>query len=212
MPAYTPTPNPLPGSVTLPADGEQPDAADTSGPDEIILDAIANLESSVLPQADLDRTQNHTVAADSEWGHVAGGGRTQQNEEPGGASLTILCDLPHGGIWIGSSVTIKPVVAARAGLPSVMPSVSAWKKRISTGAITSVAGAVNDSSGTVGAYETAHDIPISSFSETINRELYTYYLLLSGEGDGGGGNYVQYMEFILATTTTTVDAIDPGAS
>lgn len=212
--AYTPTPTALPGSVTIPDDGDDPDAADSGGPDETILDAIANLETSVIPQADFDRTQAHCSAADSEWGHVAGGNRTQQNEEPGGESLTIHCDLPHGGTWIGASVTISPIVAGRAGLPSVVPSVSAWKKRISTGAVTSVAGAVNDPSASVAAYEAPHDIPISIAgpNNVIDREFYTYYLLLSGEGDGGGANYSQFMQYVITTTTTTVDAIDPGAS
>ena len=212
--AYTPSPAPLPGSVTLPDDGDPPVAADTGGPDEIMLDALKNLENAVLPGADFDRTQAHCSAADSEWGHVAGGNRTQQNEEPGGESLTIHCDLPHGGTWIGASVTISPIVAGRAGLPSVLPSVSAWRKRISTGVSSSVAGAVNDPSASVVAYEAAHDIPISIAgpNNVVDRELYTYYLLLSGEGDGGGVNYHQFLQYVIATTTTTVDTIDGGAS
>ena len=210
--AYTPTPTALPGTVTIPDDGDLPVAADTGGPDEIILDALKNVEQYVILSGDVDRVQITSEADPSEWSYAASGNRAQQNEEPGGLSLRIPCSLPHGSTWSEGSVTISPVVVARAGLPSVMPSVGCFKKNVTTGTVTGLGSTYTDASATVGAYESVHTLTNASFSEVVNSQQYTYYMLLSGEGDGGGGNYQQGLEYIGAITTHSATHIDSGAS
>lgn len=71
--------------------------------------------------------------------------------------------------------------STHAGLPSSMPAFKVFRWDPTTGASTQVGTTATDGSGTVGAYEAAHDITLSGLSESLEGRL--YYIQIFGEDD-----------------------------
>ncbi len=71
--------------------------------------------------------------------------------------------------------------AVHGALPTSMPAFKVWRVDINTGAKTQVGSTATDASGTVGAYEAAHDITLSGLSESLEGRL--YFIEVRGEDD-----------------------------
>lgn len=93
-------------------------------------------------------------------------------------------DLPHGQTLTGITARWAPA-PAHGGVPT-MPVLTLYKVD-RDGTQTSLGSQTDTNSGSVGAYETAHDIAITGLTHTIDRESYRYQFTLSGET---GGNFV----------------------
>lgn len=188
-------------------------AADVAAGLQNLLNRTQYLYDLKRPGQDYDKSGTMNCAApEADWAYdTTTPARIQVTEAPAGQNLIINCDLPNQSTWVSQTVFINPVVAVRAGLPSVMPEVAACKMAISTGVVT-VLGTQVDTSADVTAYETYHPISILSINETVDRATYHYFLILQGEGDGGGGNFVAGLGYNASSDNRVIDFLDESAA
>lgn len=124
-----------------------------------------------------------------------------QNTASGGTLDIHLEELPHANVlqtltlrWIGAASH-----AAFPGGAPVMPSINLYRID-QDGTETSIAS-VSDTSATAGAYEAAHSITLSSITHTIDRTLYRYVLVVTGET---GGNFIANAKALGVVATVAV--------
>lgn len=88
-------------------------------------------------------------------------------------SVTVRVDGAGGG-------------ATHVGLPATLPAVEVFRVNSSTGAATSIAGPTTDASASLGAYESDHDITLSSIAETAAGAR--YFVEIQGESGANAVN------------------------
>jgi len=116
-------------------------------------------------------------------------------------------EIPDGSTL--DSITVKVIGAgAHGGLPGTMPGVKFRKYNISTASGT-VSSATLDGSGSVGAFEAAHEIVKSSIAEVINNETTRYGVQFESED---GANALAGLIVLGVTVTFTPATPDGGAA
>jgi hypothetical protein len=114
--------------------------------------------------------------------------------------------VPHGAVINGVKCLVAP--GAHASLPGTLPVLTLWREDVTTGAGTSI-GSVTDNgalwvSNNAAGYSTAHDLPITGLSETVDRTKYVYFVLFNSEA---GANSIAITAYAarLTYTGTTID-------
>ncbi len=110
--------------------------------------------------------------------------------------------IPHGQVLTSVSVSIEPN-SGHGGLPANMPRMDVIKRDLVTSTASSIAFKV-DASGSTGAYETAHSLTPTSFSETVDRSTYAYYVKFISEY---GVNSVSSLKILGVSYTVTLTSI-----
>lgn len=96
-------------------------------------------------------------------------------------SALMSLDLPHGAVITAIRVWVWP--RAHAALPGTQAEVKLWRAELSpaAGPTTTIFDGV-DSTGTVGAYTSAHELVFSMSPHiTLDRETYRYWIEILGE-------------------------------
>lgn len=109
--------------------------------------------------------------------------------------------IPHGATLTGASMRIAPL--NHTSLPSTMPTFRVNRVNVNTG-VSSLVGAVTDSSPDASTYSASHVVNLSGLSETIDRTTYYYCATLTGEG---GGN-AQTISCSPCKPSTNITALD----
>lgn len=148
----------------------------TAGDRTIVLLPIPASSANDYFAGDIPGSGNSTMVS---------GGPMIQSGTPGSDPI---CNCPWYNAPIDGRITeVRANVigawssAVHAGLPSSMPSMQLWKIDPSTGTVTQVGSTATDASGSVGAYEAAHVLTISSLTQLIDG--FVFFLLFRGEDD-----------------------------
>jgi hypothetical protein len=83
-----------------------------------------------------------------------------------------------GAVLIGAKIVVDPGTG-RGGLPATMPEITLYRRDMGSGA--SSLGSQVDTSGSVGAYETEHDIEITGLTEDADDPDAMYIVSIEGE-------------------------------
>lgn len=113
-----------------------------------------------------------------------------------GGTVQFRLDLPHGQQLNG--ITLRWKGAAGHGALPTLPVITL--RRVDQDGADVSLGSQTDPSGSVGAYENAHDIALSGLTHTIDRTLYRYVLTMTGET---GGNFVANAKASAVKATVT---------
>jgi len=112
--------------------------------------------------------------------------------------------VPNGCTITGWTFRLSGGIGHSA-LPADMPHVTL--KRIDLSDIaTSIGSQVTDTSATVGAYQAAHSISLSSLSEVVDTSTRRYFLQLTTES---GANATSGTRPLGCYVTVTIDKLDP---
>lgn len=205
---YTPTPTALPGSVTLPDDGDPRTAASVRSQDETMLDAIALLEDGGPVYHVEDRALEwDPVAIDfANWAVDNQGSLLDQTP---GSVVPLELNFPHEATVEVLTARFDPT-DGHAGLPAIMPTLKWYKLDVTTGAATQIGSTATDATATAGAFDAAHALSITPGTpETINKDLYRYIALFTSES--GANSAVGLRLFSLTWTGDTVERNKGGA-
>lgn len=107
----------------------------------------------------------------------------------------------------GSTLTEVVVYHNRTdggALPTNKAKATLWKRDITTGADTTIAGPVTDPTSPVGDYEDHHGFSLSGLSEVIDNEVNVYYVNFDGE-TGSNTENTQFSGCAATTTLTEQD-------
>jgi hypothetical protein len=111
-------------------------------------------------------------------------------------------DLPHGQVISEISVRLDPTNVG--GLPGTMPTIAFHKTHRTTLVDTTIASGT-DSSASTGAYNAAHDLTATGFSETIDTSTYNYWLIVRGSSGSSPAN-----DIIMVGPSATITCASLG--
>lgn len=123
------------------------------------------------------------------------------NTATGGTLDIALESLPNGAV-LDSLALLWAGAAGHAAFPGgapTMPNINLFRIN-DDGTETSIAN-VSDTTATAGGYETAHYITLSSIAHTIDRTLYRYVLVVTGET---GANFIANAKAMKLKGTCTI--------
>lgn len=222
MSTYNPTASRM-GSITLPADGENIDAADVNGPFQEVSDGVALLQPTTTREVAADgvRMESGLVAASTafaslgtltftstthiENSHTQLGTIVMKTVSTMADARVFYIPLDDLGSYNGYTLTTAVMrVLGKAGhgaLPSLMPRIAVVRYGVSaTTGLLSTSWAV-DASGSTGAYEVEHSITFTADqNNVIDTSQYRYALLLQNEGSTNATNGLQARRIILTLT------------
>jgi hypothetical protein len=172
--------------VTIPVPGEQIRSNDwvqaagaLANRTKYILARVSGLTSgdkvyfSMVSPGQLSGAIRFSWSGSAQWqGDVTTAGR-----------MDVYLPLPKGAVTITGVVVAvdgNGAGASHSALPATMPTVELIRQPLGGGAPVSVSGPQVDTSGTFGAYDTAHVISIGAIGHTIVADN-AYYLKITGE-------------------------------
>lgn len=223
---YAPVPAILPATITLPQDlVDQRTAASVNVPFADLANAIAYLGESVevhrrkgcgnpvgaVRSGAIAKTFDlKTVRLDSwETKLFTAYGNSMRCPTPDVGNLAIhllydISDLMVDGATV-ARVTLDLIgnTGTHAGLPGMMPAlgVARYDGAADTWQSLLAAGMKDDTSGSVGAYETAHDIRLTpDQNATVNLTLYSYFAILCPEGGANAQDNLQFRSINVRNT------------
>ncbi len=216
--AYAPVPAILPATITLPQDlVDQRTAASVNVPFASLADAIAylgqtltvhrrkgcgNPVGAVRTGAIAKTFDLKTVRLDSwETKLFAAYGNSMRCPTPDAGNFAIhllydISDLMVDGATV-TRVTVDLIgnTGAHAGLPGMMPAlgVARFNPNADTWESLLAAGMTDDTSGSVAAYEAAHDIRLTpDQNATVDLTTYAYFAVLCPEGGANAQGNLQF--------------------
>jgi len=225
---YTPSSaGPLVLVYQQPADGDDDKAASFNPTTQGIADDVARLANGKQATATIERTYCHfeygidTTAGTPQHVHwvknhgaspIAAASWQQQNngvaDVRNDSALYLPFDPPHGATLSAFFFWFDVPVGPHGALPSVMPRVVLTKTDITTATVTSITS-LSDTTATVGAYETVHNISAFGGTEVIDRTKYRYDFTFFGEsGTNGLDGIVALGAQVIYSPLT---ALDQGA-
>jgi len=121
-------------------------------------------------------------------------------------TIVFPIEVPDGASWTFFTVEIKGS-PTDPSLPTNLPRVRVYKKRIATGAVTQIASQT-DTSGTLGAYQAYHAITADCLGEVIDKTLFRYYCEVRA---AFGGATTSGLEIHMRYASIAVTSQDPAA-
>jgi hypothetical protein len=124
-----------------------------------------------------------------------------------GASFAQKLLIPHGAEITSIVVHVAP--GAHSSLPATLPTLTLWREDVTTGVGTNI-GTVTDNgslwiSNNAAGYSTAHDLPITGLTETVDRTKYAYFASFGSESGANSTSITAYACRVVYTTTTIDD-------
>lgn len=137
------------------------------------------------------------------WGGSLSVGGIPQQKVLGAPVNLPLSNMIDGATMTGVTVRINQL-SAHSGLPASMPTFTLF--RVDDAAQATVASVI-DSSGTVGAYNVAHNIALTGLTETA-LESKQYMIVFTGEA--GANAIANSLQIVSVTATFTWTALKAG--
>ena len=175
-------------------DTKNPTTANNFAGDKISLTGTTN-----IALASRSITRHQSMAG----GFTTSGNWTERsygvwrNTASGGVMEMALDDLPSRGTL--TAVYMRWVGASGHGALPTLPNFELFRVD-EDGAATSL-GTATDGSGSVGAYEVAHDVSLTGLSEALDGAAQRYWITVTGEL---GGNFVANSEMVSLRAVVTV--------
>lgn len=125
-------------------------------------------------------------------------------------SILVPIDVEPGSIIHSVSLAVQG--AATGSLPGTMPAIQLVRQNLTTGVVAGVGSAVNDPSGSVGAYTTLHTLSTGVLDATVDAG-YAYFIALStGSGGGKTTGFRLYVHSVVVSDTRETRAGIVGGS
>lgn len=121
------------------------------------------------------------------------------------AHLTIPVRVPHNASI--SAVSARLVPNTGHGALPVQPTIRLVRMQRTGGSTETSLGSFQDNQGTVGAYETAHQLNLTGLGVTVDNTAYDYAIVITGES---GGNALTHLAIQGVTVTFAVSEQDIG--
>lgn len=222
MSTYNPVASKL-GSITLPADGENIDAADVNGPFQDVSDAVTLLQPTTTREVSPGAVRSISgllaaspafaslgtlslpTSTDIENSHTQLGAFVTKTANTMADAKVFDVPLVALGHYNGYTLTTAVVrvmgKAGHAGVPAMLPRIAVVRHGNSaTTGLLSTNWAL-DASASTGAYEVEHAITFTADqNNVIDTSLYEYSLLLQNEGSTNATNGLQVRRIILTLT------------
>ena len=129
--------------------------------------------------------------------------KVQQVDNTGPPSLNFWVTLPVGAVVASVTVAVKKAAGAGA-LPGTMPTVALYRHNLASDAVTTVISAATDASGTLGAYQTYHDVTATAGLGHTVAEGFNYFVTVTGDSNStsaANGVYLYRPRFSLTLAT-----------
>jgi len=206
------------GVYTLPVDGaDARNAVTVAAPMEGLANDIAAVRTENQGGITVDRVRHISpiVPFDGsavEWTFPNGG---EQAITKVGVSTSVRHQLitpfdePHGATITRIAVWLTPQ-SGHAGLPSLMPRMLLQRRDLSTGTTTTLA-TLTDTTATLGAYTGTRHTINQGLSVTLDRQSYSYFLILESEG-GTNAQDTFAWDLDYKVTMTSPTLRDQGAA